>query len=87
MAVSRVDFEGRTLIDLTGDTVDAASLLEGRTAHGANGEAIAGAFPRIWYAGRTICAPTPLVRVSGDTLRVEGEYKSSTKTLWIGEVS
>ena len=42
MAVSRVDYAGRTLIDLTGDTVTADTLAEGVTAHGANGEPIVG---------------------------------------------
>ena len=42
MAISRVDFGGRTLIDLTGDTVTAKTLMVGSTAHGANGEPIQG---------------------------------------------
>lgn len=42
MAISRVDFGGRTLIDLTGDSVTSASLLAGYTAHGADGEPILG---------------------------------------------
>lgn len=43
MAVSKVDYAGRTLIDLTNDTVTANNLLSGATAHGANGEVIFGA--------------------------------------------
>ena len=42
MGVNRVDYGGNTLIDLTGDTVTAQSLLAGFTAHGADGEAIIG---------------------------------------------
>lgn len=42
MAISKVDFFGKTLIDLTSDTVDAHSLKAGRTAHGADGELIEG---------------------------------------------
>lgn len=42
MGVNRVDYGGDTLIDLTQDTVTAASLLAGFTAHGADGEAITG---------------------------------------------
>lgn len=42
MAVSKVVFGSRTLIDLTADTITAADLKRGRTAHGANGEAITG---------------------------------------------
>ena len=44
MAVNRVDYGGNTLIDLTADTVTAATLLQGHTAHGKDGEMIIGAF-------------------------------------------
>lgn len=43
MGVSKVDFAGDTLIDLTGDTVNEQSLLSGYTAHGADGELVEGA--------------------------------------------
>lgn len=43
MGVSKVNFGGDTLIDLTNDSVDAASLLKGTTAHNAAGEQIVGA--------------------------------------------
>lgn len=42
MAVSKVVYGGNTLIDLTGDTVEASTLLKGTKAHGANGELITG---------------------------------------------
>ena len=42
MAVNKVVYGGRTLIDLTSDTVTAETLAEGVTAHGANGELIVG---------------------------------------------
>lgn len=42
MAVSKVVYGGNTLIDLTGDTVEASTLLKGTTAHGADGELITG---------------------------------------------
>lgn len=42
MTISKVDFFGKTLIDLTSDTVDAHSLKAGRTAHGADGELVEG---------------------------------------------
>lgn len=42
MGNSKVIFNARVLIDLTGDTVVAAKLLEGTTAHGANGERVIG---------------------------------------------
>ncbi len=43
MAVNKVIFGGNTLIDLTGDTVDAEHLLSGFTAHDKSGAVITGA--------------------------------------------
>lgn len=45
MGVSKVEFAGQTLVDLTGDTVTPDSLLEGVTAHDASGAAITGTMP------------------------------------------
>lgn len=42
MGVSRVDFDGETLIDLTDDTVTPQSLLSGYSAHNKAGELIEG---------------------------------------------
>lgn len=42
MAISKVIYGGRTLIDLTADTVKKDKLLKGYTAHGADGEQITG---------------------------------------------
>ena len=42
MAVSKVIYGGKVLIDLTQDTVEASKLLSGYKAHGADGEAITG---------------------------------------------
>jgi len=42
MAINKVIYGGTTLIDLTGDTVAAATLLKDVTAHGRDGEAITG---------------------------------------------
>lgn len=42
MAISKVVYGGRTLIDLTNDSVTADKLLKGATAHGKDGEAITG---------------------------------------------
>lgn len=44
MAVSKVVYGGRTLIDLTGDTVAEGNLLRGCTAHRADGTSVTGAF-------------------------------------------
>lgn len=42
MAISKVVYGGRTLIDLTADTITKDKLLNGYTAHGADGEIITG---------------------------------------------
>ena len=42
MGISKVDFGKTTLIDLTGDSVNAASLLRGKTAQNAAGEQVVG---------------------------------------------
>lgn len=42
MAVNKVEYAGRTLIDLTGDTVTSSTLLAGRTAHAKDGTTIIG---------------------------------------------
>lgn len=42
MAVSKVVFGTTVIVDLTSDTVDAAHLASGYTAHGADGELITG---------------------------------------------
>lgn len=42
MAISKVVYSGRTLIDLTSDTVDASKLLSGTTAHAKDGTAVTG---------------------------------------------
>lgn len=42
MAISKVIYDGRTLIDLTSDTVDAAHLLKDITAHSADGTSVTG---------------------------------------------
>lgn len=42
MAVSKVVYGGKTLIDLTGDTVTGDKLLKGATAHGKDGEVVTG---------------------------------------------
>lgn len=42
MAISKVTFQGRTLIDLTADTVEPSNLIVGTTAHDSAGEPIVG---------------------------------------------
>ncbi len=43
MAVSKIVYDGRALIDLTADTVTADALLSGTTAHDKAGNLIVGA--------------------------------------------
>lgn len=45
MGVSKVVYDGQTLVDLTADSVTPGVLLEGYTAHSASGEAITGTLP------------------------------------------
>ena len=42
--INKIDYEGRTLIDLTGDTVTADTLLEEMTAHDKSGKIITGTY-------------------------------------------
>lgn len=42
MAVSKIVYDGRALIDLTGDSVAADKLLAGVTAHDKTGSAVTG---------------------------------------------
>lgn len=42
MGISKIIFDGKTLIDLTADTVTADKLLNGTTAHGKDGDLITG---------------------------------------------
>lgn len=44
MAVNKVVYGGKTVIDLTNDTVSPSDLMSGVTAHGANGQTITGTF-------------------------------------------
>ena len=54
MAYNKVIYGGNVLIDLTEDTITAASLLSGETAHGADGEKITGAMPNRGAVSGTI---------------------------------
>lgn len=45
MAINKVIYDGKTLIDLTGDSVMKDKLLTGYTAHDKSGEVIEGTCP------------------------------------------
>lgn len=53
MAINKVIYNKRTLIDLTGDTVSAKNLIAGATAHAANGERVVGEFDPSIYLEKT----------------------------------
>lgn len=74
MAISKLILNGVTQMDLTQDTVDAASSLSGKTGHGADGEGFTGSY----------VAPTPKtasdVTVSGPTVTIPaGAYASQVE--------
>lgn len=50
MRASKVEYNGETLIDISGDSVTPETLLEGATAHNSNGEPITGTMS-IWQGG------------------------------------
>jgi hypothetical protein len=56
MATNKVIYGGQTLVDLTSDSVTPATLAEGATAHGANGERIVGTMPTstVLYTPQTL---------------------------------
>lgn len=53
MAVSKIQYAGTTLIDLTADTVTSKMLLIGETGHAADGSAIVGTmfegYPSLYF--------------------------------------
>lgn len=53
MAINKVEYNGKTLIDLTNDTVTDNTLIAGITAHAADGERIVGAFDPTIYLEKT----------------------------------
>lgn len=74
MAISKLILNGVTQMDLTSDTVDAASALDGKVGHGADGESFTGSY----------VAPTPRtasdVEVSGATVTIpSGAYSSQVQ--------
>lgn len=44
MAISKIQLDNNTLIDLTSDTVTSSNMMSGITAHNSNGEVITGTF-------------------------------------------
>ena len=65
MAFSKITVNGTTNMDLTSDTVTAASLLSGYTAHDASGTQITGTLSFVTYHTST-SAPTSSDGSNGD---------------------
>lgn len=76
MATSKVIYGGKTLIDLTADTVVADKLLSGYTAHGADGEVINGACT--FDADTQDATASDAEILTGKTAYVRGVKKTGT---------
>lgn len=76
MAVNKVDINGATVLDLTGDSVTPETLLQGATAHDASGAAITGTMVRgtelqiivTVTSGATVTATKGSLSVSGTSV-------------------
>ena len=73
---SKVIFNGEVLMDLTGDTVTAASLLKGITAHGKDGAPITGTCN--WDAATGDANAAAAEILDGKTAYVKGKKVSGT---------
>lgn len=76
MANSKIIFAGKTLIDLTQDTVVADKLLAGYTAHGADGELITGTCTFDADTQDATAADSEIL--AGKTAYVKGTKKTGT---------
>jgi hypothetical protein len=86
MGISRVDFGGDTLVDLTQDTVVTTGLLRGATAHGANGELVQGTLDHdlILAKGKSTRVTVKLTTSDG-TAYALGDGETLSMFLWYGE--
>lgn len=73
---SKVIFNGEVLMDLTGDTVTAAQLLKGITAHGKDGSPITGTCD--WDAATGDATAAAAEILSGKTAYVKGKKVTGT---------
>lgn len=76
MAISKVVYGGRTLIDLTTDTVTEDKILKGYTTHGADGEPITGTCEFDSDTQDATAADSEIL--FGKTAYVKGEKKTGT---------
>lgn len=65
MAISKVVYGTTVLVDLTSDTVDAAHLAQGRTAHAKDGSTVTGTLSFVTYHTSS-AAPTSSDGDDGD---------------------
>lgn len=78
MANSKIIFNGKTLIDLTQDTIVADKLLKGYTAHGADGEIVEGSCTFDADTSDATAAATEVL--SGKTVYAKGKKVTGTMT-------
>lgn len=76
MAISKVVYGGKSLIDLTADTVKEENLLVGQTAHGADGEPVTGTCTYDADTQDATAADTEIL--AGKTAYVKGTKKTGT---------
>lgn len=76
MAISKVVYGGRTLIDLTADTVTSDKILKGYTAHGADGEPLTGTCT--FDSDTTDATASDAEILSGKIAYVKGTKKTGT---------
>ena len=76
MAYNKVDVDGRTMIDLTSDTVTADTLVSGRTAHLANGKKVSGTFE-----------PVTGVKGNAESTYRKGDVNLTPANLGLGNVN
>lgn len=85
--INKVVVNGETKIDLTSDTVVAASLLSGYTAHDKSGSSIIGTMPNNGKIVKTMDGTTvtsveiPAGYTSGGTVSLTTDFKSLTERL------
>lgn len=80
MGVSKVTYNGRTLVDLTADTVAADSMLEGVTAHAANGEKVTGVLKQVEFDGAPTAGSSNAVTSGGVKSYVDARGGTSVGT-------
>lgn len=86
MAISRVDFGGQTLIDLTNDSVTPAKLMLGETAHNAAGETIVGTASggtQIIVNDLIHGTQFPLSKITISNTNPDNDYVFETGEIWL----